>query len=108
MAFLAFMALKVKPKVSPKFLTLVDYNGEKIMKIQFFPYLAFGANFKNIFGLLKIFLRSLMPKNSSGMQKSYFWTGFLHKKINKPKIPFRITVHSMILWEMAGNLLTNG
>ena len=25
-AFLVFMALKVKPKVSPKFLTLVDYN----------------------------------------------------------------------------------
>ena len=25
-AFLAFMALKVKPKVSPKLLTLVDYN----------------------------------------------------------------------------------
>ena len=25
-AFLVFMALKVKPKVSPKFLKLVDYN----------------------------------------------------------------------------------
>ena len=25
-AILAFTALKVKPKVSPKFLTLVDYN----------------------------------------------------------------------------------
>ena len=53
-----------------------------------------------------------MPKNSSGMQKSYFWTGFLHKKIKKPKIPFRITVHSMIwscekwqaiTWPMVGS-----
>ena len=25
-AFLAFMALKIKPKVSPKLLTLVDFN----------------------------------------------------------------------------------
>ena len=29
--FLAFMALKVKPKVSPKLLTLVDHN--KVKKI---------------------------------------------------------------------------
>ena len=26
-----------------------------------------------------------MPKNSSGMQKSYFWTGFLHKKLTNQK-----------------------
>ena len=100
-AFLAFMALKVKPKVSPKFLTLVDYNGEKIMKIQFFPYLAFGANFKNIFGLLKILLRSLMPKNSSGMQKSYFWTEFLHKKLTNQKCHWEslCTVWSCEKWQ---------
>ena len=35
-----------------------------------------------------IFLRSLMPKKSSGMQKILFRNRISPQKINKPKIPF--------------------
>jgi hypothetical protein len=59
--------LEGQTKGIPQLLTLVDYNGEKIMKIQFFPYLAFGVTFKTFFGLFKIFLRSLMLRQSAEM-----------------------------------------
>ena len=39
-----------------------------------------------------IFLRSLMPKKSSGMQKNLFLNRISPQKINKPKIPFYFNV----------------
>ena len=80
---------------------------KKNIKIQLFPYLAFGATFKNFFGLFKILLRSLMPKNSSGMQKSYFWTGFLHKKSTNRKSHSEslCTVSSCEKWQAISPLL---
>ena len=48
-----------------------------------------------------IFLRPLMPKNSSGMQKSYFWTEFLHKKLTNQKCHWEslCTVWSCEKWQ---------
>ena len=59
------------------------------MKIQLFPYLAFGATFKNFFGLFAFFwdpwcLRSSVDRN-------------LQPNINKPNIQFWITVTSALI-----------
>ena len=70
----------------------VLYFSEKILKIQLFSLHGLWFVLQKCHWIFKFFLRSLMPKKSSGMQKSYFWTEFHHKKINKPKIPFWITV----------------
>ena len=55
------------------------------MKIQLFSLSGLWCDLQKFLWPFLIFLRSLMPKNSSGMQKSYFWTGFLHKKLTNQK-----------------------
>ena len=57
---------------------------KKLWKFNFFPIWPLVWPSKISWPFL-IFLRPLMPKNSSGMQKSYFWTGFLHKKLTNQK-----------------------
>ena len=55
--------------------------GEKIMKIQLFSLSGLWCDLQKFLWPFCIFLRSLMPKKFSGMQKSYFWTGFHHQTL---------------------------
>ena len=64
MVFLAFMALKVKRKVLPKFWMPVDYD----WKIQKKLYLAFPLTLKKIAFFFWIYL---VPMKSNGMQEFY-------------------------------------
>ena len=65
-AFLVFMALKVKPKTLAKFSKPFDHiMAKKYIKKSFFCYLVFDVAFKNFFGLFHFFwdiscLRSLL------------------------------------------------
>ena len=47
-----------------------------------------AATFKIVFGLFNFFLTSLMPKKSSGKQKSYMWLVFDCKAFPKVIIQF--------------------
>ena len=84
-AFLDFMALKVKPKVSSKFITLTSRlslcRWKNYENSTFFPIWSLVWPSKMSLAFLIFFLRSLMPKKSSGMQKSYFWTGYHHQTL---------------------------
>ena len=64
---------------------------KKLWKFNFFPYLAFGAAFKNFVGLFQFFwdpwcIRSVV------VCKILFLNRISPQKINKPKIPFYFTV----------------
>ena len=59
-AFLASMALKVKPKALTTFLMLVDFNlAKQLWKFNWFPCLAFGYGLQNIFLAFLNFLEIL-------------------------------------------------
>ena len=62
------------------------------MKIQLFSLSGLWCGLQKFLWPFSIFLRSLMPKKCSGMQKSCFWTGFHHKKLTNQKS------HSTSLW----------
>ena len=51
------------------------------MKIQLFSLSGIWCNLQKFLWPFLIFLRSLMPKKFSGMQRSYFWTGFHHQTL---------------------------
>ena len=53
---------------------------------------ALAIAFEIFFGLFKFFLRSLIPKKSSGMQKSCMQGVFPPQPKTKPKFPFRFIV----------------
>jgi hypothetical protein len=61
---------------------------EKIMKIQLFSLSGLLCDLQKFFWPFCIFLRSLIPKKFSGMQKSYFWTGFHHQTLTNQKSYF--------------------
>ena len=55
--------------------------GEKIMKIQLSSLSGLWCDLQKFLWPFCIFLKSLMPKKFSGMQKTYFWTGFHHQTL---------------------------
>ena len=71
LAFLAFMALRLKSLRSAEFLCQNGPHKAKKYKISISVAVAFSVAFENFFGLFLFFLRSLIPKKSSGMQKPY-------------------------------------
>ena len=77
------------------------------MKVQLFSLSGLWFNLQKFLWPFLIFLRPLMPKNSSGMQKSYFWTGFLHKKSTNQKSHSEslCTVSSCEKWQAISPLL---
>ena len=72
-------------------LMAIDFNlVQQLWKFNWFPCLAFGYGLQKFIWPFVFFLRSLMPKNSSGMQKSYLLN------ISGPNIPSHFTV--CIIW----------
>ena len=67
------------------------------MKIQLFSLSGLWFDLQKILWPFFIFLRSLMPKKSSGMQKILFLNRISPQKINKPKIPFYSTVRPAMI-----------
>ena len=68
-------------------LMAIDFNlVQQLWKFNWFPCLDFGYVIQKFIRTSVIFLRSLMPKNSSGMQKSYLLN------IYGPNIPSHFTV----------------
>ena len=66
-AFLVFMALKVKLKTLAEFSKPFDYiMAKKYIKNLFFCYLVFEVAFKNFFWPFSFFLRYFMSKSSLG------------------------------------------
>ena len=51
------------------------------MKIKLFSLSGLWCDLQKFLCPFLIFLRSLMPKKFSGMQRSYFWTGFHHQTL---------------------------
>ena len=62
-------------------LIYISWKNYKILK---FWVLDFGFGLQNFFWPLKVFLRSLVSKKSSGMQKSYIWAVFHAKQFLMP------------------------
>ena len=69
----------------------ISWKNYEILK---FWVLDFGFGLQNFFWPLKVFLRSLVSKKSSGMQKSYIWAVFHAKQFLMP------IFHSGSLWLM--------
>ena len=70
----------------------ISWKNYEILK---FWVLDFGFGLQNFFWPLKVFLRSLVSKKSSGMQKSYVWAIFHTKQFS-----LRI-FHSGLLWKLS-------
>ena len=63
------------------------------MKIQLFSLSGLWCGLQKFLWPFSFFLRSLMPKKSSGTQKILYLNRISPQKINKPKIPFYFTVY---------------
>ena len=95
---MVFMAFKLKSMAFPTKIT--PYDPYQLKKLWNFEILGFGLWVwpSKFFWPLKVFLRSLVSKKSSGMQKSYIWAVFHAKQFLMP------IFHSGSLWLCAFNL----
>ena len=79
---MVFMAFQLKSMAFPT--KIIPYDPYQLKKLWNFEILDFGFGLQNYFWPLKVFLRSLVSKKSSGMQKSYIWAVFHAKQFLMP------------------------